>query len=734
MLRQAFEGSIVRQGYFLEFSELIKKELENALNERPHGQYSDEEINRFVDKVWSSLKEIAASKETHPNLGEYFYEAVTIEYAGTDIPERFKSPIILDSLLVENVGWLSSKVKGATNWLKKQIGLSTTNTDIKKLNEKQMNRMISGLNQTITSVLLGYNNDRPKGKEFGLKMVRDIRNAFLELIKDYEEEFKVQLSDNCTRDFEIFTLQQMSNRLPASNDISDKIHNVLNREYVQNGLLPDILQEFEKRITVDILLTLNAVNSEKPQHGGYRFSSNKTLDGKCMHSLKDELNSLVSTVFQNRADNWRTVGLNFEDGMVSEIKNGFPDTIKSFENKCGLVLHDNFKKHLVVYTLQNLRDKMIDLQIIWNKENKPSEILEQKRQDYIREITTRLKFGFSGAGEGVIVAQVLCKSIKAIAIQQAYSVKIKTVKDMPWTTNAETVRLQYFQQLATEVDNHEHERALEHFGDPKTSIEKWFIKEINSMHEIEKVTEEYEKTLTSELEEAIRNIMKCSTKSEIDKIVEDYIKHSDDQYYSKLSLKDFDTDTFKRSLVRELESYPTSNEGRVYKCSSVSDDPAIMGRLGCTESCFWCGALCWGSRDHNIGKETGREIDVHHTCHQPPGLGGTHNRNTKELLAEPCHAWKDTQRVYFREFYDIDAGVLWSTAKVEHFKDWKFAVHYTTEFDELMRWFFQELHEDIAKRRKLLPANKKQLEECACVNLDLEKSLSSIRSKIEYKF
>lgn len=68
--------------------------------------------------------------------------------------------------------------------------------------------------------------------------------------------------------------------------------------------------------------------------------------------------------------------------------------------------------------------------------------------------------------------------------------------------------------------------------------------------------------------------------------------------------------------------------------------------------------------------------------------------------------------------------------KREYFSEWKFDRHYNVKFDELMRWFFQELHEDLAKRRRLLPARKEDLVEFQCCNLNGDEILRRVEQEI----
>jgi len=71
-------------------------------------------------------------------------------------------------------------------------------------------------------------------------------------------------------------------------------------------------------------------------------------------------------------------------------------------------------------------------------------------------------------------------------------------------------------------------------------------------------------------------------------------------------------------------------------------------------------------------------------------------------------------------------------AKAEHFSDWKFSKHYNEKFDELMRWFMQELHNDIAQyyNNSLLPATAADLQRYGCVGLNLHEIMQRIEEQM----
>lgn len=208
---------------------------------------------------------------------------------------------------------------------------------------------------------------------------------------------------------------------------------------------------------------------------------------------------------------------------------------------------------------------------------------------------------------------------------------------MSWTTNSEKVRLCYFEELAKEVQAGKKTRAIMHFNHPKDEIQKWYKQRVDLFDAYDKVMKTYNSTLKIELKRLKQKVSSSATEVDINKIVEDHIKVCDDQYYSKLDPKDYDFDAFKDSIERKLQFYFDQDNTEVVVFPLPSQDSEIMGRLGCTEHCFWCGALCWGSRDHQLENDKLPEMETHHSCHQPSGLIGVRDRYTRKLCSEACH-------------------------------------------------------------------------------------------------
>jgi hypothetical protein len=150
----------------------------------------------------------------------------------------------------------------------------------------------------------------------------------------------------------------------------------------------------------------------------------------------------------------------------------------------------------------------------------------------------------------------------------------------------------------------------------------------------------------------------------------------------------------------------------------------MIKRIGCTESCYWCGALCWGNRDHHIDSTT----RTHHTSHQPRGLALVTMKDSGELTSASCHNLGSNWDVWYRGKGPIN----WEVAKTTDFNDWKFYAHCIYQFKDLMCWFFAQLHGDLAKHRNdARPASYNQLSEYGCVRLDYNNIMSKLRTSIK---
>jgi len=366
------------------------------------------------------------------------------------------------------------------------------------------------------------------------------------------------------------------------------------------------------------------------------------------------------------------------------------------------------------------------MQNAWDKKNKPSSILKENKEYYVQTINTRLEHGFTCAAEGQIIGQHLLKVTQQKALDAENTEKTRAVRGLVWMTNCEKVRLQYLKHLADEVRRGQKKAALAYFCDPTTEIEAWYKTVVNE-YRSETFGETFAKTFETEFSSVLRKIENASDNNEIVSIAQSanmeslYYQPSCDISKDHVSvMKDEITNTMEANKKKFCDL-----DGSML--SHTSDDADVMKCLGCTRTCFWCGALCWGQRGHEADQGETRK---HHSSHQPGGLVGSKDAYTHHLRAVPCHEMTDDWRVYFGEYQD--SGMPWPAAKVKHFSDWKFDRHCISKFDELMRWFFYELHRDIAKHSESAkPATKEELEKYNCTNLKYKDIMDRIDQEIK---
>nr|XP_032834298.1 uncharacterized protein LOC116956641 isoform X1 [Petromyzon marinus]XP_032834300.1 uncharacterized protein LOC116956641 isoform X1 [Petromyzon marinus] len=435
-----------------------------------------------------------------------------------------------------------------------------------------------------------------------------------------------------------------------------------------------------------------------------------------MISLSDRLEKIATSMLNSRNVE------HYENGMIREINKKIDDILSKHNNK----LEPKKKQDAHIFTLQIFCQEMKDCQIKWEKKHKPTEILKEREQDFRSMIDTRLTYGFSAASEGILIAEYLLKAINQKATRSVNDLRVEAVLDLPWTINSEIVRLKYFERLASQVQKGQTAEAVEYFRRPKTSIDKWFSEAVDG-HVCAKEKEEFKKTFTSQHERVVKKISNCSNIQEILEFIQEYLANVDNvEYKSSLNndIPPIDLPVFLDSILNVFNSSRQNNGPDIKWLKNPSTNKKVMKRIGCTDNCLWCGALCWGSRGHD---ENSDETRKHHSCHQPCGLHGTSNYTTEELMAESCHSWSDDRQVYWG-----DKLMKWSEAKaLPECSNWKFDPHCNATFDTLMRWFFQELHQQIAQTMELRPATQDQLQTNKCENLHLNSILAKIRVLIE---
>ncbi|CAG8786141.1 21062_t:CDS:2, partial [Gigaspora margarita] len=253
------------------------------------------------------------------------------------------------------------------------------------------------------------------------------------------------------------------------------------------------------------------------------------------------------------------------------------------------------------------------------------------------------------------------------------SERIKKVKDIVWMTNNETVRLKYLKMLADKFKMHE----VNSIGSNDAAIE-------------------YDKTYKSEFDHVVQKIRNCQSLEEIKKYVNNYMTEVADVDYevNLVNLEKYNTLKMQHEHLRDhiekrlKEIHNSSSNSRSESFLNPSDDESIMKMLGCTSTCYWRGALCWGIPDIKIQMSL---LQYHVKKSQMNGMYGTMARKNQQN------------------------GVL---QKFEIFSEWKFEPHHQDQFNDLMCWFFEKLNHDLAKKRNRVPASYDELRKYGCINLD----------------
>ncbi|CAH1761106.1 6983_t:CDS:2 [Entrophospora sp. SA101] len=439
--------------------------------------------------------------------------------------------------------------------------------------------------------------------------------------------------------------------------------------------------------------------------------SSYCLELRDICTLQEKLDNLVDSILEKRAS------YHYYPGIVRDLTKEIDKTLNENSKILQITFLPDFKWNTYLYALLKFKPKMVNFQKQWDMDNTPLGILDQKKEEYLKMIDTRLQYGHTLVSEGHIIGDYLLRVIHKKAMDAGNSERKKAVCDI--------VRLKYFEKLAEQVQNGDKEEAIQFFSQPKKCIEDWFKRTVDGIAS-GNPEQKYNDTFRAEFNRVFQEIRNCQSFEKIKKFVNDYMTQVDKMDY-KLDLEDIndeDLNIFYNAIEEELETKRGGCYTRNVPFQAPSNDKSIMEILGCTEACYFCGALCWGSLGHhNDNGETKR----HHTSHQPGGLGRFSNRYTKELIAMPCHKLADNMDVWY---FGKEDPTPWSVAKIQDFSDWRFEPHYKYLFNDLMCWIFEKLHEDLAKKNGLKPSTYDELKNNGCLNLSYNDIISTLRARI----
>src|SRR5581483_10828376 len=273
-----------------------------------------------------------------------------------------------------------------------------------------------------------------------------------------------------------------------------------------------------------------------------------TLNANELAVLESNINNLVYEILpKERA---------FYTGIIRDLKGGINRICTNYNYL------PEFKWNVHLYTLLTFKPKMKRLQEEWDKENTALGMLDQKKDEYLTIIDTRLRYGYSLSCEGRIVGDYLLRVIHKKATEAGNRERREAVRSIAWMTCAESIRLKYFEELAEQVQNGNKEEAMKHFLYPKRRIEKWFKRTVDSNNS-GNPKQKYDDTFDSEFEHVLQEIRNCQSFDSIKKFVNDYMTQVDKVDY-KLEFNDNTTKEDLKIFCRNVEDELNAKGGGRY--------------------------------------------------------------------------------------------------------------------------------------------------------------------------
>ncbi|KAF0489004.1 interferon-induced very large GTPase 1 [Gigaspora margarita] len=376
--------------------------------------------------------------------------------------------------------------------------------------------------------------------------------------------------------------------------------------------------------------------------------------------INEEIDNIINEEYGTK---WSSFFKIYKTGVIPELSDINAIRIDFIRSK-RLEQNDVTKlKNEITRVIEDIlcdinREEMLKIQDKWDNEKTPINVLDQMKNEYIEMIKLRLQYGHSHAYKGHLIGIYLLKAIHKKAKDAEALNRRCDVLSIPWIKNSETIRIKYFIELAEQVHDEK--------------------------------GQQYKETFNAEFDFVHKEIRNCKSCEDIKKFVNNYMKQVDGIDY-QLNDKDNSIaevfDLFHKAIMNELDAKGNSCYQLEESLTNLSE--ILEKRLGCTEPCFWCGALCWGERGH---VEDSGETNIHHSSHQPGGLKGTIYIDTNKLVALTCHNQTDDQ-----------------------------IVHYP---GKTKKW-------DLAKERTLEPADDSELETNGCLRKDYHKIIRVLRQCLD---
>ncbi|XP_037047982.1 interferon-induced very large GTPase 1-like [Bradysia coprophila] len=489
---------------------------------------------------------------------------------------------------------------------------------------------------------------------------------------------------------------------PLEDRLNDQINSAYGNHLIINGFVNDTGPKMHETEAFDVTK--------------WKFWKDKNIKKKHLSQLRAEINYIVKMIFNDLKTN------NLENGMVKRLQLSVDRICDEWKMKMNAPFTVEFKNALHLGTLRAFLFEAKEREKNWKSENDPLTILYDNENTFRKTINVRLMYGFSSESEGTIIADRLCMAILMKAKSAGSRRWVEDVLGQDWIHNSRNVRLHYFKTLAEEIEAGHKTSAVSHFLHPKSEISNWFHRTVDSYPQ-DGANYAFSQTIKVERQNAIDKINQATTAAEIIEYATDYVSTADGVRYacSIGNLSQFDEDNtarLKKSIVRSIKEYRFG--GGTFKLPSKDEE--ILNRTGCTDSCLWCGALCWGRRGHDQNTDNTRK---HHTSHQPSGLHGTRHHTTNDLSLTYCCGRADNREMYSGDTY---LGKWIDVKASPKYNNWIYCPHSQVEFNDLMKWFFRQIHNEIAERCGVEPAEEEKMSEWHISSI--ETIMSTLRAKI----
>ncbi|CAG8626245.1 11083_t:CDS:2 [Gigaspora margarita] len=715
--------------YHEDVTKLYKDILEACKNSR--SKVSFKQWHSLINCFWESVKNehFAVQFKNLREMYEHIERGELIEKVKEAINAAFQSHTEKCSELIrrKTLHWAYDKSLSSDSLHKEcteNIEEELSKTELDNCNECKKVLETKG-------ELENYLNDKEECKSVTLRTIKDHSRRRQETMKvQLTQELNAGLiREDCTREFrDVITRrlkEELKKRQPSSqfdknerNKIADDIWNELRR------LAGDKTNVSPVRTRIKIEVKEVYSNVETVYHK-FEASSKPNIQNKSseIENLMEKLQGLPEEILKEKN------AIKFEHGMISILKKKVGTIITEFSEK-GLIKHIWIKQNrwgIHLHALENFYEKMQDAQHKWDDNYDLLKILDRKEDEYRVLINYRLQHGFTYASEGSIIAEYLLKAIRKKALNSGNEKRMREILKINWMNSTEHARLKYFKHLAEEVQEHEFNDALIHFENPEVKITEWFKYEVNNIYS-EISHEEYTRIFEQEFKETTSKISNYKTIEEFQNFVKSYegCEYKMPAEINETNDPDVDAvDALRDSMLETLRDQREKYEVRP-SFKEPSEYELVMEKLGCTKSCTFCGAICWGSRRH---EENTDDTKRHHSCHQPSGLRGTNHKDGNVLDSTPCHLRADDTLVCWGAEGNR-SWIKWGDAKQKHFTGWLFLPHNKINFNNLMCWFFQELNSNIAEKYGLIKASEEDLQNNKCINLDYDQIMKDLNVEI----